>query len=113
MQPWPICNDHNKNDFDQLSQCQENISRDNVKVAKDICNLFVTSAKAAFGFNKERELISMDYKSKKPWFGKECRTARRNFHLAKRIFDKHKSLDNKASLKSTSKQYKKVIDKCI
>lgn len=51
--------------------------------------------------------------NKKPWFKGECRAARKNFHLAKRIHKKCQSSENKDNLKEMSKKHKHTIDKCI
>lgn len=49
----------------------------------------------------------------KPWFGRECKTARRNYHLAKRIHHNQKSDENKDNLLTASKHYKKTMNKYI
>lgn len=46
--------------------------------------------------------------NKKPWFNGECRAARKNFHLAKRIHKKCQSSENKDNHKEMSKKYKHV-----
>ena len=48
----------------------------------------------------------------KPWFNKSC-TARRKFHLAKRLHFKEKSDNSSYILKLSSKENKRVMDKCI
>lgn len=58
-------------------------------------------------------VFQMWYFNKKPWFNGECRAARKNFHLAKRIHKKCQSSENKDNLKEMSKKYKHTIDKCI
>ena len=45
--------------------------------------------------------------SKKPWFNNDCRTARTKYHLAKKMHNRHKTLENKAYLAEMSKAYKK------
>lgn len=46
-------------------------------------------------------------RKKKPWFNGDCRTARRKFHLAKRIHYRCNSTESKDNLKVLSKTYKK------
>ena len=83
------------------------------KVTDAICNILITSAgKTLKKRNNSCKITSMNT-SNKPWFNKSCRTARRKFHLAKRIHFKEKSDNSRNVLKLSSKEYKKVMDKCI
>lgn len=56
------------------------------------------------GCNKVLEKES----SNKSWFSKECRTAMKHFHLAKKSHNKCKSWE-----KSQSKNFKRVMDEYI
>ena len=61
------------------------------KVTDAICNILITSAgKTLKKRNNSCKITSMNT-SNKPWFNKSCRTARRKFHLAKRVHFKEKS----------------------
>ena len=62
--------------------------------------------------NKSSKKLNQD-NNHKPWFGKECKTARRNYHLAKRIHHNIKSDENRANLLEASKHYKKTMNKFI
>ena len=62
--------------------------------------------------NKSSNKLNQD-NNHKPWFGKECKTARRNYHLAKRIHHNIKSDENRANLLEASKHYKKTMNKFI
>lgn len=70
---------------------------------------FTNSAEIAFGSTKN---VQQPLRNK-PWFNRECRDARRKFHLAKRVSYKHNSIENKEKLKTMSKNYKRTMDKCI
>ncbi|XP_062608016.1 uncharacterized protein LOC134269832, partial [Saccostrea cucullata] len=87
-------------------------STDINKVAKDICNIFTKSAKESFGIYSTGQ-YSKDKERNKPWFNRECKTARRKFHLAKRMHNLCKSEENKQNLRETSRSYKKVMDNSI
>ena len=84
--------------------CKEDVN----KVATDICHVYMHSARQTFGVTKKVQ------KSKnKPWFNGECRTARRKFHLAKRLYYRQTNTETRDNLKTTSKSYKRIMDNCI
>lgn len=102
-----------ENELNVLSSCIDNICKDNIsKIAKDICTVFVNTARETFGMSKHVDNFSNE-KSSKPWFNRVCRTARRKYHLAKRLYNRNNSTDNKENLKVLSKQYKRTMDGCI
>ena len=49
----------------------------------------------------------------KPWFGHHCKTARRNYYLAKRVHRYYRSNENREKLISASKLYKRTMNKYI
>ena len=49
----------------------------------------------------------------KPWFGHECKNARKKYFLAKRIHNRRKTVANKENLIQASKSYKRTLNKHI
>ena len=45
----------------------------------------------------------------KPWFGHECKNARKKYFLAKRIHNRRKTVVNKENLIQASKSYKRTL----
>ena len=58
-----------------------------------------------FGLHKNTSLES-NLRNKK-WFNKDCRTVRKKIHLAKRIYNRHNTVENKTNVVLASKEYKK------
>ena len=76
--------------------------------------ILINAARETFGMH--RNPLSSEHNkttSKKPWFNNDCRTARTKYHLAKKMHNRHKTLENKAYLAEMSKAYKKTIDTCV
>ena len=73
------------------------------------CNLILSSAEKTFGKSKPH---SSNQHHKKPdkWFGHKCLKARKQFHNARYQYKRRKTLQNKETLKSTSKIYKQTIN---
>lgn len=89
----------------------ENISRSHItNITKELCDVFSGAARITFGlkYNKIFSSDNTNTMNKKPWFNGECRAARKNFHLAKRIHKKCQSSENKDNHKEMSKKYKHV-----
>ena len=98
--------------LNRLSSNIDSVSgADIYKVAIDISNVFTTAAKETFGLRKN--ITPDNSKRDKKWFNKDCRTARRKFHLYRRIHNRNKTVENKINLVTASKEYKNVMDKCI
>ena len=49
----------------------------------------------------------------KPWFGPNCKTARRKYHLARKRFNKNRNDFNRSHMIECSRQYKKTMNKFI
>ena len=62
----------------------------------DIGKTLTNAAKETFGVQKNPFLIEHNNKktSKKPWFDKDCRTARKKYHLAREMHNRHKTFQN-------------------
>jgi hypothetical protein len=63
-------------------------------------------------FKSENQPAKLNNTNKR-WFNKTCRTARKQFHLARRLHSKAKSNETLANVKLISKEYKKTINKCM
>ncbi|KAL4222337.1 hypothetical protein ACF0H5_018375 [Mactra antiquata] len=71
-------------------------------------NVLIEAAKSTLGVSAINQTPGTKTKrSNRPWFNADCKSARRNFHLNKRIFLSCKSDYNKACMLNSSKQYKK------
>lgn len=66
-----------------------------------------------YSFGTRNNNLSKDERNSKPWFNKSCKTARRKFHLAKKIHNNCKSDETKVSLRAKRKKYKTTLDRCI
>jgi hypothetical protein len=94
------------NNLSDNTACTEN----NINMATDMIEkIIIEAAKASFGVTKQ---FKTNVKSK-PWFNHDCKTAKRKFHLAKRIHAKQKSERTKRDLHTCSKVYKSTIKRCI
>ena len=72
------------------------------------CNLILSSAEKTFGKSKIHNSNPNQTKPDK-WFGHKCAKARKQFHNARNQYKRRKTLQNKETLKSTSKTYKQTI----
>jgi hypothetical protein len=70
--------------------------------------LFSVSALKSFGTQTENGVKYNRWH--KPWFNLKCKTARKKYHLTKRIQEKLRSQDTKAAYKFASKHYKNTLD---
>ncbi|XP_062583214.1 uncharacterized protein LOC134244980 [Saccostrea cucullata] len=105
-----------ENELDILTSSTEtsNISKDTLnEVTNKLCGIFLNTAKSTFGVSRNFKKDNCENKRNKPWFNKECKTARKKYHLAKRLNSKNPCLENKANLQLESKKYKKIMDSCI
>lgn len=102
-------------DLEEMSVCVNNVCKTSVTtITTKICNVFHKAASDTFGnYNMGCNKFSGKKSNNKPWFNKECRKARKNFHLAKKNHNNCKSEENLSHLKSQSKNYKRVMDECI
>ena len=78
------------------------------QAVEDLCNIFRESADIVKASRKPKNHSTkpMD----KPWFGAQCKTARRNYFLAKRIHRRQRTEDSHLSLVQMSKRYKRVMN---
>ena len=86
-----------------LSIMSSNCKADISKVARDTCKVFINSTRKIFGVTK-----NIQVSENKPWFRRDCRSARKKFHSAKRFQNRYPTIENKINL---SKTYKLTLDK--
>ena len=68
------------------------------------CNLILSSAEDTFGKSKPHS-SNQNHKKPDKWFGHKCLKTRKQFHNARDQYKCRKTLQNKETLKSTSKIY--------
>jgi len=78
-------------------------------VLDDIGATLINTASIVFGPENSKPGKSGTYNNK-PWFTRECKTKRDNFHRARDKFTKDKSDVNKNSLNNVAKDYRKVLN---
>ena len=81
------------------------------EIVSSIENLFLENAKKVFGIKKCKNIKTGN--NNKPWFNINCKNARNEYHRIKRIYNRHKSVENKNALKIVSKHYKSVMKQSI
>ena len=68
--------------------------------------MFSKAARKTLGLKHYKTSPFSNESNKKPWFNGDCRTARRKFHLPKRMNYRYNSTESKTILKIFSKTYK-------
>jgi hypothetical protein len=72
-----------------------NVCKNTVKAILDkLCDVFLSTAKSTFGIRCQKNSVVHINKRDKPWFNRECRAARKTFHLAKRLHSRNAFLEN-------------------
>ena len=98
----------------------ENARHDMVNVNKEtmnnicgkIADIFTQAAGKSFGDQNGVKDFT-DSKDSKRWFGYNCRSARRKYHIARKINNINPSETNKINLQTASKTYKRTMNKYI
>ena len=93
-----------------LQQAHEDTQNFNKEVMNDFCskigNICLESKEKSFE-NKHFVAIS---NNNKRWFGRQCQSARRKYHIAPKINQRHLSTTNHRKLKKTSQSYKQKMN---
>lgn len=93
-----------------LQTCDNSSPPDIVnEIALQICDTFQQSA-AKIECSRVKNRPSKNPENR-PWFGFQCKNARKKYHLAKRKHNACKSIVNKSALVSASRIYKKTMNK--
>ena len=95
--------------MEQVQRNTENITKDNIN---DICSkisaIFIDSADKSFP--GQSSCNNDDKTTHKRWFGTKCQSARKKYHLARRINRLTPSSINKQNLKEASQHYKRTMN---
>ena len=78
-------------------------------IANNISSLFEAASNQPSHKPKASPTPNSNIKAK-PWFGPRCRNHRLMYNRAKKLYNSHETVENKHQLKSTSKQYKKIMN---
>ena len=77
------------------------------KVVIDLCTFIGNNATTVFGVNKTKRVFQTD---NKPWFNKDCKEKRREFHEARNTYKANKTAEAKHTLNVKAKDYKKSLN---
>ena len=78
-------------------------SKNDINLATEqISNIFDDAGAACFPHQS-----SVHSNPTKPWFGPCCKSARKKYHLARKMYNNHKNSHNRANMIKCSKAYKK------
>ena len=80
---------------------------------QEIENIFEHSKTMTFTSFTVKSPTSVTDSKDKAWFSHDCRSARKKYHLAKRMYKYNKTQENYQQLVNNSKNYKKEINKSI
>ena len=90
-----------------------------ISTSKDAINNITSQIGELFQISASKVHISRPANSTgttkhdRPWFGHQCRNARKKYHLARRKYNLYNSSENKQQLISESRAYKKTMTKFI
>ncbi|MCU7800877.1 MAG: reverse transcriptase family protein [gamma proteobacterium symbiont of Lucinoma myriamae] len=86
------------------------ISKNDINsVCDTISDIFNASANVSITVNTNSD-SSFRHKTDRPWYGHQCRNARKRYHLAKKINNRNPTQSNKQTLNQASKSYKKKMN---
>ena len=91
-------------DLDSLTPNKQNIN----EMTERISHIFEAASPTCFPQQPHYHI-----KRIKTWFGPNCKTARRKYHLARKRFNKHRNDFNRSHMIECSRQYKKTMNKFI
>ncbi|KAJ8306313.1 hypothetical protein KUTeg_016858 [Tegillarca granosa] len=77
-------------------------------IVDNIGTIFVNSAKSVFG--KSKVTFKGNNSKFKSWFGKECLAKRKDFHEARKLFNRNKTIVNKNALKEMGTVYRRTLN---
>lgn len=78
----------------QLKETTDTLQKSHINnISSKWCNLFLSAADVTLDVKRKPRLTNNSINTK-PWFNAQCRTARRKFHLAKRIHNKLRTPEN-------------------
>ena len=92
--------------FDVKGQLDTNIVN---AIVTDIGHVLTSAARTTFGDRSSTNTPKHLNKKSKPWFGQQCKTARKRFKHARNRFKNSKTIANKTHYIAESKLYKKSL----
>ena len=96
-----------------LENAENNCTGETInRIVKNICDLFRESADIVKSNRKSMPSVSRK-PNDKPCFGAQCKTARSNYLISKRINRRLRTECSRQSLLQISKEYKRVMNKHI
>lgn len=96
-----------------IRSCDNTVSREKINdFVSQISNIFNESALLIQKSRTKYANVESN-PSNKPWFGHECKSARKKYYLAKKLHNRSKSDTNRQKLIVASKLYKKTMNKHI
>lgn len=98
--------------LDRLDNLSKQVTNP-IDISEIVCSietLFVSTSGQTFG---EVKSYSVDSPTKKRWFNKECKVARKKYHYSKKKYNNNKSQPNKILLKKASIEYKQIMSKNV
>lgn len=100
---------------DSLICCTtEHVSLDYINsIVEETGNILVQSAKEVFGTQKPYSCVKKPKAFKKPWFTRECKSARQNFRKAKRLYKKYGGEIFRNNLYEKERLYKKKLKHAV
>lgn len=122
---WDRCNPDKFVDcIDMLKLCEVESKLDNFidsssiekldvdLIVQEISSLFTDSSQKAYGTqyseNSTKFKPNKNRPKNKPWFGKDCDTARKDFHTAKNRFNNLRTNTNKQNMKLKGNSFKRI-----
>ena len=94
-----------------IRSCDNTVSREKINdFVSQISNIFKESALLIQKSRTKYANVESN-PSNKPWFGHECKSARKKYYLAKKLHNRSKSETNRQKLIVASKLYKKTMNK--
>ncbi|MEW8548549.1 MAG: reverse transcriptase family protein, partial [Candidatus Thiodiazotropha sp.] len=86
------------------------ITKDDINsICSTISDIFSNSAEVSMTVNTNSD-SNFRHKNDKPWYGHQCRNARKQYHLAKKRCNRNPTQSNRSSLIQASKSYKKKMN---
>ena len=103
---------------DIIDRIRNNTENDNNfidDVIDDVCDIFLSCAKKSFGVKQKYGGLANkgNFRFKKPWFTRDCKSARQNFRKAKRLYKKFGGCIFKDDLYTKERLYKKTLNNAV
>ena len=94
--------EHTLNDIDTQSITQNQVN----ELVNEIGKVFLDTASTVFGSIGKKQ-VKTD--TEKPWFNRECKNKRDEFHRLRKIYRNIKTLENKTNMNRSARDYRKLL----